>query len=46
MVTLLDAFCLLFGYEENWESAKKNLLNDFKFTEKLVKYINISKWLN
>jgi len=39
VVTLLDAICLLFGYEENWESAKKLLLNDFKFIEKLVIYI-------
>lgn len=36
VVILMNAFCVLFGYEENWESSKKNLLNDFKFLEKLV----------
>jgi len=36
VVILLKALCLLFGYEENWDIAKKFLLNDFKFSEKLV----------
>ena len=39
VVILMNAFCVLFGHEENWESSKKNLLNDFKFLEKLVKFI-------
>ena len=33
---VLDATCLLFGYEENWENSKRFLLGDIKFLEKLV----------
>ena len=36
VVNLLEAICLLFGFDENWDSAKKFLLNDFKLIEKLV----------
>ena len=31
VVKVLCACCLLFGYEENWENAKRYLLNDIKF---------------
>ena len=36
VVTVLDATCLLFGYEESWEQSKRYLLGDMKFLEKLV----------
>jgi len=36
VVILMNSFCALFGIDENWETAKKNLLNDFKFLDKLV----------
>jgi len=28
----------LFGFQETWESAKKNLLGDMKFLEKLIDF--------
>ena len=31
----MKATCLLFGFEETWENAKKHLLTDIKFVEKL-----------
>ncbi len=34
----MNAVSLLFGHEENWESAKKNLLGDMHFLEKLVEF--------
>ena len=40
VVTVLDAVCLLFGYEEEWEMSKRYLLGDMKFLEKLVIYFN------
>ena len=36
VVMVLKATCLLFGYEETWENAKKYLLNDMKFLDKLI----------
>ena len=33
---VLDAICLLFGFEENWDSSKRYLLGDMKFLNKLV----------
>lgn len=36
VVTVLDATCLLFGYEENWDTSKRYLLGDMRFLEKLV----------
>ena len=39
VVMVLDAICLLFGYEENWVNSKRFLLGDIKFLEKLVKLI-------
>lgn len=38
VVTVLDATCLLFGYEENWENSKRYLLGDMKFLDKLVSF--------
>ena len=38
VVTVLKACCVLFGYEENWENAKRYLLGDIRFLEKLVDY--------
>ena len=38
VVMVLDAICLLFGYDENWENSKRYLLGDMKFLEKLVIY--------
>jgi len=32
------ATCLIFGYEETWDSGKKNILGDFKILEKLVEF--------
>jgi hypothetical protein len=32
---VLNATCLLFGYEESWDDAKRYLLGDIKFLEKL-----------
>jgi hypothetical protein len=34
----MESVCLLFGYEETWENAKKHVLNDMKFLEKLIEY--------
>ena len=36
VVMVLKATCLLFGYEENWENAKRYLLGDLKFLDKLI----------
>ena len=36
VVMVLKATCLLFGYEETWDNAKKYLLNDMKFLDKLI----------
>ena len=33
---VLDAICLLFGFDETWEESKRNLLGDIKFLDKLV----------
>ena len=33
---VLKATCLLYGYEENWENAKRYLLGDIRFLEKLI----------
>jgi dynein heavy chain len=38
VVTVLSACCLLFGFKETWEDAKKLLLGDMKFLEKLCDY--------
>jgi len=38
VVMVLKACCVLFDYEETWESAKKHLLGDIRFLEKLVEY--------
>ncbi len=38
VVLVLNAVCLIFGYEETWESSKKYLLGDFKFIEKLIDF--------
>ena len=38
VVTVLEACCLLFGFDQTWESAKRYLLNDIKFLDKLIKY--------
>ena len=35
---ILSACCLLFGYEETWESGKKNCLSDIKFLEKFINF--------
>lgn len=35
---VLRAVCLLFGFDESWESAKKNVLSDFKIIDKLIEY--------
>jgi hypothetical protein len=40
VVMVLDAICLLFSFEENWENSKKFLLGDMKFLEKLVIFYN------
>jgi hypothetical protein len=32
---VMEATCLLFGYEETWEDAKRFLLNDMQFLQKL-----------
>ena len=34
----MESVCLLFGMEETWENAKKYILNDLKFLEKLIEY--------
>jgi hypothetical protein len=39
VVQVLDATCLLFGYEESWENSKRYLLSDIKFLDRLVIYI-------
>lgn len=36
--TVLCSVCLLFGYKETWDDAKKHLLGDLKFLEKLVAF--------
>ena len=38
VVLVLSACCLLFNYEETWESAKRYLLNDMRFIEKLIDF--------
>ena len=38
VVTVLNATCLLFGFEENWENAKRYLLGDMKFLEKMIEF--------
>ena len=38
VVLVLQATCNLFGYEETWESAKRYLLGDLHFLEKLIEY--------
>ena len=38
VVKVLNACCLLFGYEENWENAKRYLLNDIRFLNKLLEF--------
>ena len=39
MVTVvMKACCILFGLDETWESAKRYLLGDIKFLEKLVEF--------
>jgi hypothetical protein len=35
---VLQATCNLFGFDETWESAKRYLLNDLHFLEKLIDY--------
>jgi hypothetical protein len=37
-VTVLNAVCLIFGFEESWEYSKKYLLGDFRFIEKLIDF--------
>ena len=37
---VLKACCLLYGYEENWENAKRYLLGDIRFLEKLIGLFN------
>ena len=38
VVTVLNATCLLFGFEESWENAKRYLLGDMKFLEKMIEF--------
>lgn len=38
VVMVLKACCCLFSYEESWESAKRFLLNDIQFLNKLVDF--------
>ena len=38
VVLVLQATCNLFGYEETWESAKRYLLNDLHFLDKLIEF--------
>ena len=38
VVFVLKACCTLFGFEETWEAAKRYLLGDIHFLEKLVDY--------
>jgi hypothetical protein len=38
VVQVLNSACLLFGYDENWETSKRLLLGDFKFIEKLIDF--------
>lgn len=40
--TVLCSVALLFGFKETWEDAKKNLLGDMKFLEKLIDF-DVSK---
>lgn len=39
---MLCSVALLFGFKETWEDAKKNLLGDMKFLEKLIDF-DVSK---
>jgi hypothetical protein len=32
------ACCLVFGYEESWENAKRFLLNDIRFLQKMLEF--------
>ena len=38
IVVTLNAVCLLFGLEQSWTTAKKELLSDIHFLEKLINY--------
>lgn len=38
VVTVLKACCLIFNYEESWESSKRYLLGDIRFLEKLIDF--------
>ena len=38
VVLVLKACCSIFGFEESWESAKRYLLGDIRFLEKLVEF--------
>ena len=38
VVTVLNATCLLFGFEENWENAKRHLLGDIRILEKMIEF--------
>ena len=42
VVTVMTATCLLFGFKETWEDAKKNLMSDMKFLDKLCDF-DVSK---
>ena len=47
VVMVLKATCLLYGYEETWENAKRYLLGDIRFLEKLIGIINNFRiWYN
>lgn len=35
---VLEGTCSLYGYEESWDSAKKHLLSDLHFLEKLIEF--------
>ena len=38
MVLVLNATCVLFGYEETWENGKRNLLENIRFLETLIEF--------
>ncbi len=38
VVLVLQATCSLFGFEETWDSAKRYLLSDLHFIEKLIAF--------
>jgi hypothetical protein len=38
VVTVLSSCCLLFGFKETWDDAKKLLLGDMKFLDKLIEF--------